>query len=204
MQVEVRAQTHPAPLTPLSPEVYSARRLAANVTLFGRCWYQGVEWVGLRGRRGPVPLSLVIAGGLEAASGQRSPQCFEKSPPGEQMRGPGTSKEAVFRPGRDAARGRAVEQTGRRGRPARRKPRERPALAPRSTQAVSAPLHLFLSPAAVWPRVPKRTRHLASASHTCALAKPSQQACAHCRPGGEAEVRTLSKEGRRRGAVKRL
>lgn len=68
MQVEVRALTHPAPLTPLSPEADSAHGLAANVTLFGRCWYQGVEWVGLRGRRGPVPLSLVIAGGLEAAS----------------------------------------------------------------------------------------------------------------------------------------
>lgn len=60
---ENRAQTHPAPLPPPpSPEADSTHRLAANVTLFGKCWYQGKEWEGrYKRRRGSVPLSPVMA-----------------------------------------------------------------------------------------------------------------------------------------------
>lgn len=60
VQVEIRAQTHSAPLTPLSPEADSAHGLAASVTLFGRCWYQGMEWAGRHGRRESVHPSPVM------------------------------------------------------------------------------------------------------------------------------------------------
>ena len=65
-----------------SPEADSAHRLAANVTVFGICWYQGMEWIGQPGRKGTVPLSLVIASEGQGSLMQLSHQCFEKSPPG--------------------------------------------------------------------------------------------------------------------------
>lgn len=176
VQVEVRALTHPAPLTPLSPEADSAHGLAANVTLFGRCWYQGVEWVGLRGRRGPVPLSLVIAGGLEAASCSGAVSALRNHLLENKRGGQALVRRQCSGPeGMRLEGGQWSELAGEEDPPGG-SPEKGP-LSPRtrSIQAVSAPLHLFLSPAAVWPRVPKRTRHLASASHTCALTKPSQK-----------------------------
>lgn len=49
-----------------SPDADSAHKLAADVTLFGICWYQGMEWMGGHGRRGSVPLGPVIARGVVA------------------------------------------------------------------------------------------------------------------------------------------